>query len=102
MLKSTKSLSSADVGGLDELNMRVARAVTRQITGNTSILCPCCKTYGQEQLLCQDEDRLESLFCPHCMLEFHISVNGWPSHYRRRSIEEWKAYINIEGKVKNV
>lgn len=101
MLRPERTLSGTDVFGLDDLNVRVARAVTRQAKENTTILCPCCKSKGVGQTLTVDDETPEVLVCPACSLQFFVSVNGWPHHYRHRSVEDWKRHIDIEGRVTN-
>jgi DNA-directed RNA polymerase subunit RPC12/RpoP len=82
---------------LQELNLRVARGVTRQ--ASRVIICPACASLGKEVGLTQDTNAPEVLRCPECGVEIYVSVNGWPQHYRDRPIHEWLRHINCEGEI---
>ena len=96
--RSRRSLSGgAYMEDLQELNVRIARAVARQMRG--TIKCPACMARGVDQALLCDGDAREVMFCPICKLEIYISVNGWPHHYGTVPMDEWRRRINCEGEV---
>lgn len=89
--------SNSDGSEIRDLNASVARSIARQMNNNPTILCPRCKSFGQDQPLSMEGDFPQVLFCPHCNLEVSISVDGCRHHYRGRPISRWKKYILPNG-----
>lgn len=98
-MENERRLTRTEAVDFDPVNLRVARALTKQII-NRDVICPACLTFGEKHTLGRLDGEEETLSCPGCGLRIFVTVNGWPHHYKKRDAHSWLRFIDNEGVVR--